>query len=361
MAKKVEDITDEEMVKLFNKAISTQEKLQYFSKIRDYNIQLQLLDNISSDEKYKYIGKIKSMQGIAIALNGLEDDKVKSKSFNFIAKQFKGNSEGLLRILTQIDFDVELPTNMLIFQLNNIKALNLDFLINIQKHLSNHSKMKFKINEDTDSYYNVYSRYIEYSFSEISAIIAKIEELTADIPKEMDESNKFYTIYSRIIGIMTYDHNCVEKQKKILDKNHNDYNKCLKELNNIRRNAVSLYGGLVNGKAVCAGYALILNEVLKYIGMKSQYVVGDDLKDAHAWNQVQIDGKWYNVDPTSDSNSFQLYRKYRYMLLNDEDFDISHGIFSRRSKNYRKCTSRFDYSKIKELSPNQIIDLERII
>ena len=39
--------------------------------------------------------------------------------------------------------------------------------------------MKFKINEDDDS------RNIEYSFSEISAIIAKIEELTADIPKEM--------------------------------------------------------------------------------------------------------------------------------------------------------------------------------
>lgn len=67
--------------------------------------------------------------------------------------------------------------------------------------------MKFKINEHEGD-----SKDIEYSFSEISAIIAKIEELTADIPKEMDEANKFYTLYSRITSMMTYDDNCIRKQ-----------------------------------------------------------------------------------------------------------------------------------------------------
>jgi len=278
--KEVEYITDEELVVLFNKASSIQEKLQCFSKIRDYNLQMKLLDSIPTNEKYKFIGKIKSTQAIAMALNNLEDDKTKSKTFNFIAKQFKGNQEVVLRILTQIDFDVTLPPNMLTFQLNNLNALNLDFLINIQKHTTNYSEMKFKLNESDDS------RIIEYSFSEIAAIIAKIEELTADIPKDMDEANKFFTIYSRLTKMTTYDYQCISRADDAKDRlfrrkqyssktnygyKYEQYNSHLRM---IRRKAAGLYGGLVEGKAICAGYALILHEALLYSGIKSQYVGG---------------------------------------------------------------------------------------
>ena len=355
--KQVEAITDEKLVVLVKQASTTQEKLQYFSGIHDYNCQMNLLGSIPSNEKYKFIGKIKSAQGIAMALNGLEDDKTKRKTFNFIAKQFKGNNEELLRILTQIDFDVAIPPNMLTFQLNNINALNLDFLINIQKHASNHSAMKFKINEDDDS------RNIEYSFSEISAIIAKIEELTADIPRDMDESNKFYKIYSRITRMMTYDHKYIVKQDQAkYNRFHTndkwqeaseEYERRMKE---IRKNPAGLYGGLIEGKAICAGYALILHEASKYVGLKSLYVGGCELgKSGHAWNQVQIDGKWYNADPTWDSEVYHFYGKYEYMLLNDEDFNRTHGKYSAfRTKTEHKCKSRFDYSKIQGLSINQI-------
>ena len=37
-----------------------------------------------------------------MALNGLGDDKTKSKTFNYIAKQFKGNNEEILKILNLI-------------------------------------------------------------------------------------------------------------------------------------------------------------------------------------------------------------------------------------------------------------------
>ncbi len=355
-------VNDIELTELFRNADSIQEKLKIFSAITNYQLQIELLKEVAENEKYRFIGKIKSAEGIAIALNSLEGDKTKSKTFNFIAKQFKGNNEGLLRILTQIDFDVTIPPNMLTFQLNNINALNLDFLINIQKHAINHSAMKFKINEDDNS------RDIEYSFSEISAIIAKIEELTADIPSDMDEANKFYKIYSRITGMMTYDHKCIAKQDKAkYDRFHSDdkwqeanekYERKMKE---IRKDPAGLYGGLVDGKAICAGYALILNEALKYVGLKSLYVKGCELgKSGHAWNQVQIDGKWYNVDATWDSEVYHFYRKYEYMLLNDEDFGKSHGRFSAfRTETEHKCKSRFDYSKIQGLSLNQIKTVER--
>lgn len=360
--KNKEIIPDDELVEFFKRASSSEEKLEYFSMIQDDACKIELLNTIPEKERYKFVGKLKSPQNIAQVLNSFSDDKTKNKTFNFVAKQFKGNNIVLLNILTQIDFNVTIPPNMLTFNLNNINALNLDFLINIQRHVDNYSEMKFKINEHQGD-----SSRIEYTFSEISAIIAKIEELTADIPKEMDEANKFFTIYSRIASMMTYDDDCISKQEnaenKLLALNRNyslkDYED---ELKRIRKNPAGLYGGLINGKSICAGYALILHESLKYVGMKSQYVRGQNTKEGHAWNQVQIGGKWYNADPTWDSKKVQMLGKYEYMLLNDEEFDKSHGEYSiLRTKTYHKCKSKFDYSKIQGLSPNQIISEGRWI
>lgn len=353
-------ISDIELTELFNQASTIEEKLQYFSKIQDDNCKIELLNSIPEKEKYKFIGKLKSSQSIATVLNSLSDDKTKGKTFNFVSKQFKGNNKGLLEILTQIDFDVTIPPNMLTFKLDNINSLNLDFLINMQRHVTNHSEMKFKINEHESD-----STKIEYSFSEISAIVAKIEELTADIPEDMDEANKFYKVYSRITGMMTYDHNCIRSSNIAKDtlrkavftegfsKAHDNYDE---EMKAIRKKPAGLYGGLIDGKAICAGYALILHEALKYVGLKSQYIIGFvPGNDGHAWNQVQIDGKWYNADPTWDSQEYQYYRRYEDMLLSDEDFNQTHGKFSsRRTKTEHKCNSRFDYSKIQGLSPSQI-------
>lgn len=357
---KIGENLDTELVELFNQTSSIEEKLQYFSKIQDDNCKMELLNSIPEKEKYKFIGKLKSSQSIATALNSLSDEKTKGKTFNFVSKQFKGNNMGLLEILTQIDFDVTIPPNMITFKLDNINALNLDFLINIQRHVTNHSEMKFKINE-----YESDSTNIEYSFSEISAIVAKIEELTADIPRDMDEANKFYKVYSRITGMMTYDHNCIRDSNIAKDtlwrtvskdgfsKAHEHYTEEMKE---IRKKPAGLYGGLIDGKAICAGYALILHEALKYVGLKSQYVIGFvPGNDGHAWNQVQIDGKWYNADPTWDSQEYQYYRRYEDMLLSDEDFNQTHGKFSSgRTKTEHKCNNRFDYSKIQGLLPSQI-------
>lgn len=61
--------------------------------MENFIIQMDLLDSIPSNEKYKFIGKLRSLDGIAKTLNELEDDKSKGKTFNFISKRFKGNNE----------------------------------------------------------------------------------------------------------------------------------------------------------------------------------------------------------------------------------------------------------------------------
>lgn len=351
---KINELSDEEKVNLFNNTESMQERFKIFSSITDEDLKMSLIEQMSENERYRYIGRLESEQNIATVLNDFGDEESKRKTFNYIAKQFKGNNIGLLKILASIDFNVTIPQNLLTFQLNNLNDIDLDFLINIQRHVENYLDMKFKINE-----YGEDSKRIKYSFSEFSAIIAKIEELTAGIPSDMDEANRFYMVYSREISMMTYDHDCIRKTDDLDARfedgqiGYFDYREKTKEA---RRNAAGLYGGLIEGKTICAGYALILNEALKSVGIKSQYVEGYPEKgNGHAWNQVQIDGKWYNVDPTWDSEYFQRTGRYKYMLLNDEKFEKSHGKFSkRRNKTYRKCKSRFDYSKIKGLSPKQL-------
>ena len=130
--KRTESISDAELVTLFNQASSEQEQLQYFSRIQDDNCKIELLSSIPTKDRYKFIGKLREPKNIAEQLSQIEDEKSKRKSFNFIAKQFKGNSKGLLALLEAIDFEVTLPENMLFFQINNLNDMSMDSLISIQ-------------------------------------------------------------------------------------------------------------------------------------------------------------------------------------------------------------------------------------
>ena len=58
------------------------------------------------------------------------------------------------------------------------------------------------------------------------------------------------------------------------------------------------YGALVNGDAVCEGYALAYQQLLKLVGLDSVKVSSKAMN--HAWNLVKVDGTWYHVDVTWD-------------------------------------------------------------
>lgn len=63
------------------------------------------------------------------------------------------------------------------------------------------------------------------------------------------------------------------------------------------------YGALVNGDAVCNGYAEAMDILLRCAGINSKFVIGTasgtggDWID-HAWNLVELDGNWYHLDST---------------------------------------------------------------
>jgi hypothetical protein len=60
------------------------------------------------------------------------------------------------------------------------------------------------------------------------------------------------------------------------------------------------YDALVKGKTVCQGYALLTYRMLNDLGIKNRIVEGKVRGEAHVWNEVLLDGKWYHLDTTWD-------------------------------------------------------------
>lgn len=58
------------------------------------------------------------------------------------------------------------------------------------------------------------------------------------------------------------------------------------------------YSALVEGSAVCQGYALAYTDLLNRCGIENEYVASDAMN--HAWNLVNVDDEWYHVDATWD-------------------------------------------------------------
>ena len=101
--------------------------------------------------------------------------------------------------------------------------------------------------------------------------------------------DKAKTLHDRLIAEVTYQ------------KTDNDQN---------------AYGALVEGKAVCNGYARAYQHLLQKAGIEAWYVSGTSVSPTakesvdHAWNLVKLDGQWYYTDVTWDDqgeNTFYAY------------------------------------------------------
>jgi hypothetical protein len=85
-------------------------------------------------------------------------------------------------------------------------------------------------------------------------------------------------------------------------------------------------------KAVCAGYAVLFNELCKEAGIKATIVLGRTKESAdadadlpanerHAWNAIRIDDEWHLVDSTwgaggvnvKDKKFFKRFRDFYFM------------------------------------------------
>lgn len=90
-------------------------------------------------------------------------------------------------------------------------------------------------------------------------------------------------------------------------------------------NAANAYGGLVLNTALCSGYSDTLKVLLESQGIKCKEIGGGsrtrgEKGGSHAWNQVCLDGKWYNCDLTNDCDFILEGLQAPYFLKNNVDF-----------------------------------------
>lgn len=109
-----------------------------------------------------------------------------------------------------------------------------------------------------------------------------------------------------------------------------------KQAGTVPNESYTTYGALVLEKAVCAGYSKAYQLMCERAGLACKKV----RNATHAWNLVQIDGKWYHVDCTGDDPTPNKpnYLRYKYFLLSD------HGIAS-----YSKFENFWSYDGDKTL------------
>lgn len=122
----------------------------------------------------------------------------------------------------------------------------------------------------------------------------KLDEIVSQIPDDSDDFEKLTFIHDYIISNCKYT---------------------------AGDNDATAYGCLVEGKAVCEGYAKAFDLLAKRVGIASLVLTGmTDDGENHAWNQFELGGTWYNADITWDDNDKDGELSHVYFLCNDTSF-----------------------------------------
>ncbi len=84
------------------------------------------------------------------------------------------------------------------------------------------------------------------------------------------------------------------------------------------------YGALIDGKAVCAGYARAFVLLCQAAGLDAIYVADDSMN--HGWNAVRVDGQTYFIDCTFDDPVPDQgeYVSDDYFMLTTEQLQSTH-------------------------------------
>ena len=123
-----------------------------------------------------------------------------------------------------------------------------------------------------------------------TAFDAAVSEMLSGITSSMSEYAREKLLHDRLAARVTYD--------------------------GTGANAHNAYGALMEGKAVCEGYAEAFQYLLQKAGIQSFIITGTSsnpatgIPEGHAWNAVRIDGRYYHVDVTWDDQGENIFYAY---------------------------------------------------
>ena len=149
---------------------------------------------------------------------------------------------------------------------------------------------------------------LEYcTAQDVAAMQVKLDQLVdqANTLCQTDMEKVFY-VHEWLVQNIAYD------REHLSDDVQDDHN---------------LRGALLEGTAVCDGYAKTYALTLRKLGITGVLVTSKDI--GHAWNMVELDGNWYQVDCTWDDpvdGSDQLgYCMHKHLMCTTEEMNTNHN------------------------------------
>lgn len=182
-------------------------------------------------------------------------------------------------------------------------------------------RMKLKVSDNLYVWNRLVEEKDEEAMSEkANQLFQAAEQIIAnEIQQDMSDFEKEKAIHDYIVK------NCAfEEQYSHLERSENE-------------DVYKAYGALVNGSAVCNGYAEAMYLLMNACDVECKMVVGTADGSDHAWNMVYVGDNWYQVDVTWDDPTPDRkgYVQYDYFNLTDQAMGQSHQW---SKEDYPECT-----------------------
>lgn len=87
------------------------------------------------------------------------------------------------------------------------------------------------------------------------------------------------------------------------------------------------YGALIEGRAVCEGYARAFQLLCRSVGIDCDLICGNVEGTPHMWNVVRFQSGWCHVDVTWDDDDKNDFISYLYYNVTDEQIQKTHTVY----------------------------------
>ncbi|MBQ8132006.1 MAG: hypothetical protein IJ193_05910 [Bacilli bacterium] len=274
--------------------------LLYFSDVDNYHKMIDHLDihnlydekiylRISSEEDYNHLRQIDGFKRVK-AIVSLEDlEKFSITDINLVVQIDKVKELPLTKLNQLLDtYPIKEVLLGQIPYLDHEDSYLYDIMSKMY-HIDSSKKMELeKMNKITNDLYSIHD------------YVAIMRQFQNDLNQFhiQDSVDGFYKIFDFIANEVSYDDDGV-KETSIDNQN--------------------LIGPVFHKKGVCESYSKYLQQMLSLIDIDSIIVQGGGMKEegGHDWNQVFMNGKWYNADVTAASYSIHHNEEVKTCLVKD--------------------------------------------
>ncbi|MBE5812434.1 MAG: hypothetical protein E7314_02110 [Clostridiales bacterium] len=281
--------------------INGTERIDYNAFAGKENVKRIVIDGreISISENEQLIAIQKAGEKVAIVMQSKETGQISTQCINL-----EKNTTKILNFNTYLTDD-----GKLCYARHSLADASLDYLKKLKENGHTQLYICGGECEITPEQHDEGINLNLYNIDDLINIKLAILELKKQIqvPSSKDP-NREKKIYSQIVRVLSenieYDDWAAKTSKEEYEeKTGKSYNEYVAQ-NEGRDKAVSdlesrSLVGLLHGAAVCHGFAEIIRNIAAEYGIQVDCVRGVAGGEAHEWNQVKLDGIWYDDDFTN--------------------------------------------------------------